>query len=142
MWFRRSTAEETLGQALSREVEAVFAGRAASHARATRPRVPAWARLNTVAHADLADLEQLAIGRRRQYLRREERRWRGMERLLALEVLAAAHHDPSELAALQAEVLVPLELRAVHDPELSPRQVLALVLGRLEHRRRARPCPP
>jgi hypothetical protein len=81
-----------------------------------------WAWLNPIAHGDLEQVRALsALANPRS----------GPERLqiaVARAVLNAV--PPGELARVQREVLVPLELRLMDAPA-SPRQVLELVTNAL-----------
>jgi len=96
-----------------------------------RPR-PCWSWLNSLAHGTEVELERLArtLGRHAS-----GGNWAMANAFLAGEVLAAAGADES-LAAIQSDVLVPLELdllSATHRPIWSPADYVSevlLLLGR------------
>ncbi|HEY8524437.1 MAG TPA: hypothetical protein VIL48_05720 [Acidimicrobiales bacterium] len=100
---------------LADEVEAFLAGRLADlYAAAGRP-PPPWVAINRLAHAGRDELLHVVEGERvPPYLHPSIRaaQWRVTERFVAGALLAQAR-TPEELAAIQREALVPVELALI-----------------------------
>jgi hypothetical protein len=96
--------------------------------------VPAWARVNALAHSTP---ERLAAFARRPCPAGGSR-WEAVMSFLAGEVLTISHRRPEEIAHIQATVLIPLEL-ALLDGEVaqpaSAGELAALVIGALDRSR-------
>jgi hypothetical protein len=86
------------------DVAAFLAGRLVEYRSGRGRRVPAWAVLNPVAHADVGELAGLAGGAGEG----REPAWLSGRRSLAAGLLKG--RGPREIACIQREVLVPLEL--------------------------------
>ncbi|MDY7100694.1 MAG: hypothetical protein S0880_05855 [Actinomycetota bacterium] len=100
--------------------------------------VPPWAWLNVLAHGTLHDLRGVDD---RLGARRDPQRWGQARAYLAGEVLAAVGCDDEALAALQRNVLVPIELDLAMLPRETapePRDVVGRVLAELDAFRRSR----
>ena len=110
--------------ALAEECEAFLAGRWADCRRLQDRPLPRWAWLNQAAHADVGRLREAAARPA------DKTSWRGddIQAVLARAVLAAS--ASGDLARLQREVLVPLELRLM-DAVMSPRRAVELVTATL-----------
>lgn len=89
------------------ELEALLAGTYVEYLERRGQRVPPWAWINLLAHGTEAALRSAAQPRRAPIL--DVNVWRHARCYLAGEVLAAADRTGS-LRAVQARVLVPLEL--------------------------------
>lgn len=90
--------------------------------------VPAWARLNRVAHGDGAQLRALAS------YHPIWTDWEGVTVLLATEVVEMAGDEPGGIVRVQRECLVPLELELLtpsHGERISPGRLLAEARERL-----------
>lgn len=100
---------------LADEIEAILAGRLADlYAGAGRP-LPSWAALNRLAHASRDELLHVVEGERMpSYLHPSVRtpEWKVTERFVAGRLLARAR-TPEDLAAIQREALVPVELALI-----------------------------
>jgi hypothetical protein len=110
--------------ALADECEAFLAGRWADCRRTHDRPLPRWAWLNQAAHADVGRLREAAARPA------DTGSWPGddIQAVLARAVLAAS--ASGDLARLQREVLVPLELRLM-GTVMSPRRVVELVTATL-----------
>jgi hypothetical protein len=86
------------------DVAAYLAGRLVEYRSGRGRGVPAWAVLNRVAHAEVDELAGLAGGAGEG----REPGWLSAQRSLAADLLEG--RDPQEVAGIQREVLVPLEL--------------------------------
>lgn len=86
------------------DVAAYLAGRLVEYRSGRGRGVPAWAVLNKVAHADVDELAGLADGAGDG----REPGWLSAQRSLAADLLA--ERDPPDVARIQRQVLVPLEL--------------------------------
>lgn len=96
--------------ALVIECEAFLAGRYHELLDPSRGQVPAWAWLNVLAHANVAELQEVVTGERWGAPERGcPRHWRAILAFMACELLDAAGDDAG-LRALQRTCLVPLEL--------------------------------
>jgi hypothetical protein len=113
---------------LVRECEAFFAGR--YPARLPRRFRWQWSWLNTLAHAEKADIEALASKRPGKHS--------GAAVFAAGELLRAHERDGWELGWFQREFLVPLELDCMRGTVRGP---VATVGGVLDALHRARPDP-
>ena len=120
-WFGSGGGDErplTASSArLVADTEAFLAGRYASHLRHHHDAVPAWARLNRLAHGDLASLHQcrrpFAATKSAAFADWTEESWRRAQQRLATELLELVDNDPDKLSHVQRSVLVPLELRLI-----------------------------
>jgi hypothetical protein len=121
----RATRQETR---LVRDCEAFFVGRYT--ARLPRRFRWQWAWLNTLAHAEKADIEALAS-------KRPSKR-NGAAVFAAGELLGAQERDGWELGWFQRTFLVPLELDCMRGRVRGP---VATVRGVLDALHRARPDP-
>jgi hypothetical protein len=94
--------------------------------------VPAWARINLLAHSELATLARMKAPRRVS----RANRWDAMVANLAAELIISGHGRPEEVTFLQLAALVPLELALLGGkfPEpLTPGQLGVLVVSALYH---------
>lgn len=135
MWSWSWRAQEQL---LVEESEAFLRGTLAPALAAREGRVPAWARLNRLAHGNEASITALAatsgVDRGEHGV---EALWHTAEAYLAQELLT--HCGCHTLGDLQHEVLQPLELRVAcaGTPWTTPIELVQEVLGALdaaEHR--------
>jgi len=134
-WFQpRRDDERPLTASSARlvaDAEAFLAGEYANHLRRHRVAVPGWARLNRLAHGDLASLHQcrrpLATAKSAAFADWPEESWRRAQQLLATELLKLVDNDPDKLSQVQRSVLVPLELRLIHVEEERSLTALELV---------------
>ncbi len=135
--FRRADADASGDGELVQAVEAVLEGRYAEFLQRRGSRVPPWAWTNLLAHGTEADLQRATHRRIRPYW--DMSVWRRAQSYLAGEVLDAARYAGS-LAALQHEILVPLECDLVGwipSRYTSAGQWAARVLAALDDHRRA-----
>lgn len=113
------------------ECEGFFAGRLAAYlVDAGRP-VPAFAWLNQVVHAGEVDLAVIAAGSPETI---QPPSWRRTTAHLAESLLVRALDSGRPVASLQQELLLPLELELVADPDsalLDAAEVMRLALSRL-----------
>lgn len=115
-WFGRpggNGPHSAAGSRLIVDAEAFLAGDFAGHLRSQDEIVPAWARLNNLAHGDLQSLRQARrafVPTSSAALDWTETTWRNAERVLANELLEFVENDPEVLSRVQRTVLVPLEL--------------------------------
>lgn len=119
-WVGKLDGWTTWGDSgLADEAAAYLQGRLLEQRRATGAggQVPAWLWLNAVAHGDPVRLRELADVARPGTV---VTGWRTARAALAREVLDRTGGDPGAVAALQGEVLVPLENRLGDVPELTP----------------------
>jgi len=130
---RRKGAERNIGKQaheLVAETEAFLRGSIAELLdRPTGDGVPPWAWLNALAHGTLDDIRRAATDRADGSLSPQ---WHHARSVLAAEVLAAA--GATSLAMIQAEVLVPLELRLASRnfaARMEPEDLLVSVLSEL-----------
>jgi hypothetical protein len=96
--------------------------------------IPAWARVNALAHSTA---EQLASFESRQRLAGGSR-WEAVMGFLAGEIRSIGHGRPERIAHIQASVLIPLELAMLDGEVAQPASAGALatlVLGALERSR-------
>ena len=119
-WIRKLDGWTAWGDAgLADEATAYLQGRLLEQRRATGAggQVPPWLWLNAVAHGDPVRLRELADVARPGTV---VTGWRATRAALAREVMDRTGGNPDEVAALQREVLVPLENRLEGVPELTP----------------------
>lgn len=88
--------------------------------------VPPWIWLNAVAHGDQERIAWLASDRVAGGAG-----WRRVRAALADELLRVADGDPAEVARLQREVLVPLELSLAERKDLEPASLLEIATQEL-----------
>ena len=109
-FMRRGEAERPLKAATSRlisDAEEFLSGGYENHLGRHNDPVPAWARLNVLAHGDLGSLRDIAEVVSNDW---PEGLWRTACRLLAQELLAVVRDDSAMLSRLQHATLIPLEL--------------------------------
>jgi hypothetical protein len=106
MWHRRDPYETELVI----ECEAYLGGTFAEVLHERGHPVPVWAWVNLLAHGDDAALREASSLLPMIDDRGPATDWWRARSFLAGEVLALIGHDPRQLAGLQREVLVPLEL--------------------------------
>jgi hypothetical protein len=134
----RSDPDDGLGSSrawrdsgLADEVEAFLAGRLVDHLTAAGQRVPAWAVLNRLAHADRPDLVRFVEGANIGWVVHPssgQASWVPAERFVAGHLLVRAL-TPEQLGRLQRAALVPLELGLIERTKierLSADEVLEL----------------
>jgi len=124
------------GTELVAECEVVLCGRYAEHLGERQRRVPAWARVNLLAHGTAEDLQTAnALGGQAG-----TQRWRAERAYLAGEVLGTADQGIATLGDLQRDVVVPVELHLA-SPErtsaLTPSELVACLLAALDAHQRA-----
>ncbi len=111
------------------EAVAVLSGRCVERFTATGRRVPRWAWLNAVAHGDQDDLRAIAaVGRLAN-----SGSWAAAIGRVADEMLEGGR-SRDDIARLQAELVVPLELDVLGDRHrlpVRPRDFDRLLAGRL-----------
>ena len=97
------------------ETESFLSGTFAQEMRARGDAVPGWARLNVLAHGDLATIEGLrqSSGATAPAYVDEDDAWSSAVRVLATELAALVEGDAGLLMRIQRSVLVPLELRLI-----------------------------
>ena len=112
------------------ECELFLLGRYVEHHRTLHRPVPAWVRLNVLAHATT---DELAATRPATGLDAESE-WATVTAHLAREILDVVGGDPDRLRDLQLRALVPLELRLAIRSQivLRPAQLVQLVTHELE----------
>lgn len=117
---RRAAANSDAGDDLGRECEAYLDGRYVEWLDQEGLPVPAWARLNGAAHADLPTLRRRVTppGSRRP------RSWEEVEAVVTAAVVAAT--SEATLAGVQRAALIPLELELMRRT-MSPRATLERV---------------
>jgi hypothetical protein len=106
MWRRRDPGE---GQLVA-ECEAFLAGALADTLAQVDGRVPVWTWMNLLAHGSAADLRAACVPPPSPVLAGLPGDWRSARTFLAGEVLDLVDTGQTTLAALQREILVPLEL--------------------------------
>lgn len=90
--------------------------------------LPPWLWLNAVAHGEPTRLSQLAEAPRSGVALTS---WPQVRGALAHDVLVRTGGEPEAVAALQREVLVPLEIRIMDVSHLTPAQLHAIALQEL-----------
>lgn len=136
MWKRRRkpTAPDTLATAVANEVEAFLNGGIRDLFRGHMELVPPWAAINTLAHGDLAHLQDLATGASPDGHYQDI--WASALAVLAREILDIVGTDRLSLRELQYASLVPLESRLFTEPEVAVSPGQLVILGRAQLRRR------
>ena len=104
------------------DAERILAGRCVDHYHQYGLSPPSWAVVNDLAHGTMAALTRRATG---SILWPRSRQWESAERNLAAVLVSTA--NPEEILWLQQEILVPLELTLLDDPDFCPRTPAALV---------------
>lgn len=127
-WFAKRWA----GSALAEESDAFLAGRYVERLleRGEVTHVSPWMWLNCLAHADLRRVSEL--GSQGPYVRERADSWPDARMLIARQVLDLCHDNPVELRRLQAAVLVPLELRMMSLPRLTPARWTEIAITELK----------
>lgn len=118
---RSGLADETAAYLDGHLLESLRAGGAGG-------RVPGWMWLNGVAHGDPERIAWLASERPPS----PALGWRRARARLADELLKRSGGDPKEMARLQNDVLIPLELMLSNEPDLSPGRLVDVVVAELE----------
>lgn len=134
-WFRSSRDDEhplsASSARLVADAEAFLSGVYAHHLRHHQDAVPGWARLNCLAHGDLASLHKcrrsFAATKSAAFADWPEENWQRAQQLLASELLELVDNDPDNLSRVQRNVLVPLELRLIQREQESALTALELV---------------
>jgi hypothetical protein len=126
------------GSELVAEAEAFLGGRAVEVYRNCQVAVPAWARLNWLAHGHPRELTGLA--RREWGLLRPEGTWAWAVGTLAREILAGSRGDLAIVRLLQRDCLIPMELALMHEEggAALPNHVVVLGLPRVRSHPSAR----
>jgi hypothetical protein len=102
---------------LGDEVEAYLHGRLAHHL-AIKGRTPQpWVAMNRLAHGDRSELLAVVAGTGSTPQAGGRQPWADAERFLVARLLSATASDADAIRAVQGEVLVPLELSVIDDPE-------------------------
>ncbi len=129
MWTCGRRAEE---RALVVECEAFFSGHYAQYLDGKNFRVPAWARLNVLAHGSPDDIATLATGDS-PHSSSGSSIWHQALAFLAQELMSRTSQEGS-LAELQRSTPVPLELNLVGQraPPVPPATFVSTVLGVLD----------
>ena len=117
-WIRTArrghNASTSATERLITETETFLSGDYADHLRRQRERVPAWARLNSLAHANLATirLSKRSVGVKRVAALADwhEENWQRAEQVIAVELVELVKDEPDTLLRVQRRVLIPLEL--------------------------------
>ena len=112
------------GSGLGDETEDFLAGRFLDRTRSQggSHRVEPWMWVNPVAHGSYESVRAIAAG---VACTRDEGPWHDMQVTVAREVHRRCDHQPRALSYLQRAVLVPLELRLIDDPAMTPDEVTA-----------------
>ena len=92
---------------------------------------PHWVWINTLAHADEPDLEEIALSRDQDDDDAEVRVQRAVLRLLSRELLAGARRGNVTVRELQRTVVIPIELQALNSRK-TPASLVRLVRAGLE----------
>ena len=118
--------------ALPDEAEAFLQGTYVERlrARGEASQILPWMWLNSVAHGPLARVADLAAGVSTT-ASRDSLGWNEARALIAKDVLELCGPDQLDLARLQHDVLVPLELRLVKSRTMTPAAVADRVRGEL-----------
>jgi hypothetical protein len=128
MWPRRRHREDE--ESIVVASVRLLSGDAIGLFKESRQGVPAWARINLLAHSEVATLARMKAPRRIS----RANRWDAMVANLAAELLILGHGRPEEVSFLQLAALVPLELALLGgklpDP-LTPGQLGVLVVSAL-----------
>ena len=129
MWRRRRSSRprnaDRSAADLANECELFLRGRYVEHVRAASRPVPAWARLNLLAHGTAAELAALRSERCDGTFESE---WAVASAHLANEILANVDGDADRLRELQLRVLIPFELRLALNWPLTMRPTLLVEL--------------
>ena len=104
------------------DAERILAGRCVDHYRQYGMSPPPWAVVNDLAHGTLAALNRRATG---SIPWRRSHPWESAEQNLAAVLISTA--NPQEIFRLQQEVLVPLELMLLDNPDVYPGEPAAVV---------------
>ncbi len=133
MWHRgpKKPKEEPESGDLPQECELFLSGRYVECVRSTGRTIPAWVRVNPLAHGSATDLIGLSSVAGDRLLGWD---WASVIGQLAAEILAAVGDDPARLQELQRDVLIPLELRLADDAVvvMHPAQLAQVVSRELE----------
>jgi hypothetical protein len=139
MWRRRKRDREpkperddVLDAGVGDECEAYLAGRLAAYLHELGRPVPPVAWLNQVVHASPRELSLLAIVETTSTIQASP--WRRAVSYLARSLLERARKTGHPIGHLQRELLVPLELELIDQPDsalLDPPDVIRLTLARL-----------
>lgn len=90
----------------------------------------AWMMLNPVAHGSPERVRQLA--RMSLPLRHQRMTWHQARSRVAASLVSRCEHDDAELARLQRDALVPLELALIDEVNVTPQMLVQLSVLALE----------
>lgn len=131
-WFgRQRRRRKRDGLALVEEATAFLNGDLAVHLASTGSGIPAWARVNTLAHArPLLLIRDLEL---RRCVPGRVGSWSRTMLDILRELAELASGEPCRIEQLQRECLIPLELRLMEPSfrDVLPSDVLILALTRL-----------
>jgi hypothetical protein len=130
VWPRRHHPED--GESVVVASMRLLSGDAVGLFKESGQAVPAWARVNLLAHSELATLARMKAPRRIS----DANRWDTMVANLAAELIVLGHSRPEEVSFLQLAALVPLELALLGGKLPEPRtpgQLGVLVVSVLCH---------
>ena len=135
-WFRALDSRSSWDSpGVADEAGAFLDGHLVESMKSAGTTVPPWMWLNAVAHGDqerlawlASDLGGAAVGGSGAA---GGSGWRWARARLAAELLSAGNGDAAVVAALQRDVLVPLELSLSHSEDLSPGALVDIVVAEL-----------
>lgn len=130
MWRPGRSKSKAAEKDVITEATSLLCGRASERRGNARRAVPAWVPLNTLAHADIQRLQEVAARRNVN-----SGGWAATVGYLAVEILAETA-DEADLLRIQREQLIPLELWLLGDigAPTTPGQLARLVTGTLDPR--------
>ena len=111
MWRRRKQGQvhrEDVPCDVGEECQLFLSGSYLEHLRECGRPIPAWVRMNILAHGTIDDLATVSAS---EPAGTWEEAWAAAAAYLAGEILMAVEGDADRLEVLQREVLVPLELQ-------------------------------
>lgn len=104
------SAASIAADVLADEAEAFLSGRLVEYYLERGRDVPAWAWLNAVAHRSDAQLAAMVLAGRPERVSLELGRWYDARLTLAVVVLDIARYSREDIAELQHDALIPLEI--------------------------------
>ncbi|HEX5996326.1 MAG TPA: hypothetical protein VFY84_14390 [Jiangellales bacterium] len=132
--YRRSRAPETAGPTLAGECTAFLSGDYLDYIRecGALGRIPrsAWMILNTVAHGSPERVRQLAA--LSLPIRGDQTTWHQCRSQIAAALVDKCRDSDADLARLQIDALVPLELALIDEVDVTPQLLIQLSLLALE----------
>jgi hypothetical protein len=132
--LRRSQAPETVGPTVAGECAAFLSGDYLDYIRewGALGRIPrsAWMILNPVAHGSPERVRQLAA--LSLPARRHQITWHQCRSRIAAALVGRCRDSDADLARLQADALVPLELALIDEVDVTPHMLIQLSLLALE----------